>query len=214
MSTLFARLTSPPLVFTFAADLALGDPILTNVSDTSALLVGMPMSGRGLQAGTTLLSLDPVTLSNEPTVAGTQVTLTQGIAQPLRIMKPLTEFIGKPPAMCLVEGAEIYPSATGGDPKTLASEPQIVTLHPYLWIYASANDPAAVPNSIMNVLLDAVDKAILPRNGRSLQNLGLKGVQHCRIEGQATRSPGIEGAVAARVQFVIQAMAAVDTVPL
>ncbi len=213
MSTLFARLTSPPLAFKFTATVSSGDPILTGLSDTSGLLAGMPLSGRGLAQGTTLASVDPVTLSKPPNISGGGVELTQGIANPLRILVPVGEITALP-AMCLIEGAETWPSASAGSPRTASNQPQIVTLSPYAWIYAQAKDPAAVPNSIINALLDAIDAAIRPSDGTSWQNLGLKGVHHCRIEGQTLRSPGVDGLVSARVQFVIQVMAGIDTVPL
>lgn len=53
--------------FTLDGDLTSGSPIVTNIVDTSLIDTGMQVTGTGIPAGTTVLSVD----------SGTQVTLTQ-----------------------------------------------------------------------------------------------------------------------------------------
>jgi hypothetical protein len=83
-----------------------------------------------------------------------------------------------------------------------------------VWLYTQAKQPNAIPNQGMNALLDAIDKVMLPADGRSWQHLGLRGVHHCRIEGRNLRAPGVDGSVSARLQFAVQVMQGVDTTPL
>ena len=214
MSTLFARLTSPPLVFPFTADLTAGDIRLANVSDTSGLFLGMPISGPGLVAGTTLATIEPdVTLSKPVNSGGFAVLLTQGFATTGRRLLTLSE-VTNLPALFLVEGNETHPGPNQGFPRAPTTRPQMITLDPYLWIYASNPDPNGVPNAIINVLLDGIDKVMLPADGRFPQNLGLRGVDHCRIEGKTLRAPGSDGTVNARVQLAVEVIQGVDTVPL
>jgi hypothetical protein len=213
MSTLFKRLTAQPLVFQFTADLTVGDLNLSAVSDTSGLLIGMPISGRGIASGTVLTGINPTTLSKAPNIGDTNVTLTQGIATPGRLLQPIGE-VPALPALFLVEGGEIYPSLSSGSPHVPSNQPQFITLEPYVWLYAASPDPNTVPNSIVNVLLDAIDSVMLPADGRSWQNLGLRGVHHARIEGRVLRAAGVAGSVSARLQFAIQVIQGVETTPL
>ena len=213
MSTLYTMLTSPPVVTQFTGDITVDDVVVNGVSDTSNLLVGMPITGRGMTEGTVLATIDPaVTLSKPPTLTAPGVTLTQGIANPMRILQPIGEVTAFP-ALMLVEGAEVYPSLTTGAPHVQSDRPQIITLEPYCWLYAASPDPNTVPNQIMNALLDAIDQAILPARG-VYQNLGLRGIHHMRIEGRTLRAPGQTGTCSARLQFGIQVIQGVDTTPL
>lgn len=214
MQTLFARLQTPPLVYKFTADLSAGNDVLTSVSDASGLLLGMPISGSGIAEGTVLAALDPdIRLSKLPTLSDTAVALTQGLALPTRILQPIGE-ISATPALCLVEGSEVYPSASAGSPRAPSNQPQLITLEPYAWLYASSPDPTTVPNAIINVLLDAIDTVLLPTDGTSWQNLGLTGVHHARVEGRLLRAAGSAGTVSARIQFGIQILQGYPIAPL
>jgi hypothetical protein len=217
MATLYARLIAPPLVFAFTADLLTGDPTLYNVSDTSGLFVGMPIGGKGLKAGAVLGSLDPVpSLSLPPNIGGIAVALTQGFQSTGRRLVPLSEMTNLP-ALFLVEGNESYPGMASGHPHRQSNTPALITLEPYLWLYAKTDDPIAVPNSIVNVLLDGVDQALEPprnQDGWPLQNLGLKGVVHARVEGKTLRAPGSAGAVNCRVQLSVLVAQGPQTRPL
>ena len=214
MRTLFERLTSPPLVYTFTADLNAGSKVLQAVSDPSGLLLGMPITGRGIQEGTVLAAIEPdIELSKVPTLSDTDITLTQGLATRTRVLAPLGE-IPNLPALCLVEGPETYPSFSAGSPRTASNMPQIITLEPYGWLYASSPAPDTVPNSIINVLLDAIDAVLMPTDGTSWQNLGLTGVHHARIEGRTLRAAGVGGTVSARIQFGIQVLLGVPILPM
>lgn len=214
MQTLFAHLQQPPLVYKFTADLTVGDTVLRSVSNPDGLLQGMPLSGRGIAEGTVLASLSPdIELSKPPTLGNTTVELTQGIALMTRILQPIGE-IPALPALCLVEGPEVYPSLSTGSPRAPSNMPQLITLEPYAWLYAASPDPTTVPNAIINVLLDAIDAVMTPSDSRSWQHLGLSGVHHARIEGRTLRAAGVNGSVSARLQFGIQILQGVPIAPL
>jgi hypothetical protein len=59
-----------------------------------------------------------------------------------------------------------------------------------LMIYVSGADPAAIPSSLLNPLVDAVCAAIEPDADEENQTLGGR-VQYCRVNGQIDRNDGI-----------------------
>jgi hypothetical protein len=216
MQTLFELLTAPPLVFGFTADVFQNDAVLHNVSDTSGLFAGMPVAGTGIAPGTRLLTLDPEpTLSIPAQDSQAQAALTQGFQTYSRRLKAWSD-VANQPAFFLVDYHEIYPgmTATGGAPAREDTSPARINLQARGWIYVNLPDPAAVPGSSINPLLDGIEEALKPSRG-VWQNLGLKGVVHCRIEGTVLKDAGaIDGQVICQIPIVIQAMQAVDTVPL
>lgn len=214
--TLFQYLTAPPLVFSFAADITAGDTVLNNVSDTSGLLLGMPIWGQGIPAHAVLASLDPVTLSAAPTQSLGGVALGQGFQTIGRRLRPVAE-VARQPALFLVEGDEEYP-ALGGSTQRQSNVPAIITLEAFLWVYARVTDPDALPSAVLNALLDGIDKALLPPatapNG-VWQNLGLSGVLSVRVEGRPIRDGGhFDGQAGARVPIAIRVAQGFDTAPL
>jgi hypothetical protein len=78
MTALFDLLTGPPMVFGFTADTTTGDEVLANVSDTTGLMLGMPISGPGIAEHSLIVDLSPLTLSQAATGDNTAAPLTQG----------------------------------------------------------------------------------------------------------------------------------------
>ena len=211
MQALFAKLTAPPLVFNFVADVKQGDVTLTNVSDTSGLFVGMPLGGQGVADGATIATMTPsvtMSLPGASTVAGAQ--LIQGFRttgrRPQRV-----EDTPDQPAMFLVDGNNHYA------PRPQQASPK-VTLRPEIWIYSRAgDDPDVVPASSLNPMLDAIDTALTPANASTgvWQNLGLAGVIYARIEGEIEYAPGyMVGQAVAIVPLVIEVAQPFPTQPL
>jgi len=195
MSTLFDKLQQPPMIFAFTADLTAGDVTLANVSDTSGMLVGMPISGTGVEDGAVLATITPtVTLSLSATADATASPLTQGFQTASRRLAQAIQEADMP-AMYLIDTGEDHPTdrpTTGAFRITLACE---------LWIFSRAGaDPTTVPATALNTLLDAVEKVLIPSGsqpgGGFRQALGLKGVDYCRIEGEVIKDPGHDGALA------------------
>src|SRR5487761_916934 len=188
--TLFARLTSAPLVFNFVADTALNDAVLFNISDTSGLAVGMPIFGPGIAAETTIAALTPVvSLSQPATLQQAGGAMSQGLQTVGRRLKPWS-LVAAQPALFLVTGRERFPGLSLGRPST---QPAMIELSADLWIYAKTGDPDAVPDALLNALLDGVEQALDPPPTAPTgmwQSLGLSGVLHARIEGEVMRWGG------------------------
>lgn len=194
MEALFARLQQPPMVFEFTADTTTGDFALANVSDTSGMLVGMPISGPGVASGATLDSIMPtVTMSLPATADQTASPLTQGFQTASRRLAAPPEEVDMP-AMYLLDNAEEHPPRE-------SSRPYLALISCDLVIFSTAGeDPSTVPATALNNLIDAIEKALYPTGsqpgGGFRQPLGLSGVQYCRIEGEVQKDPGHDGRLA------------------
>ena len=211
MSTLFDRLQQPPMIFGFTADTTTDDVTLANVSDTSGMLVGMPISGDGIADGSVLASISPsVTVSLPATADRTASPLTQGFQTASRRLAHAIQEADMP-AMYLLDVAEEHPARN-------SSNPYIALIYCELWIFSKAGeDPESVPASALNILIDAVEKALNPSGtqpgGGLRQPLGLQGVHYCRIEGEIQKDPGHDGRLAgAIVPIRIAASSILDTV--
>lgn len=215
-SALFAKLTAPPLNVPFLASIQSGQRVI-GVSDIANLVVGMPISGPGMQDGALLTSLDPVTLSLPATQSLSNTTLKQGFATTARRAKQLETAFAQP-ALFLIEGPETYPawSANTYGAKRHDTGPTYITLEPYLLLYALTTDSTGNPNQVMNTLLDGIDTALQPPTIRDAQSLGLSGVKHCWIEGKTLRSPGTDasGQATAIVRLTIAVLQYAPNVPL
>lgn len=68
-----------------------------------------------------------------------------------------------------------------------------------LYLYAnSGQDPNAVPATALNNLMDAIEAALAPGPGQTVQNLG--GIVHyCRISGEVMTDEGVLGAQAVAI---------------
>lgn len=216
MAALYQRLQRPPLFFSFTADLTAGDPTLYNISDTSGLVVGMPLFGNGVAPAATVAGLDPAVMSAPAASGGFGLALGQGIATSSRRLQPWTS-VKNQPALFLVGGHNLYPGISGREGR-LSNTPARITLEPVVWIYANVPDPNALPETTLNALLDAFEKTLDPDpatdNGVWL-NLGLQGVIHCRIEGRVLINTGpIDGQAVAQIPLAVEVVQSVDTVPL
>ena len=208
MGALFAKLTGPPLVFPFFADLTTGSATLTNISDTSGLMVGMPVAGDGISADATIATISPsVTLSLPAIADRTASPLLQGFQTfQRRLRDPNAE--QDMPALYLLELNEIHPfrGSTGATNIELNCE---------AWIYTKiAATENAVPAATLNTLIDGIEAAFnSPTAFR--QNLGLNGVLYARIEGELQKDPGHTAQIAmAVVPLKILVAPHTDTFPL
>ena len=196
ISTLFDALQQPPMVFEFTADTTTGETALTNVSDTSGLQAGMPISGPGIEIGATLASIVPsVTLSLPAIADASAVALTQGFQTASRRLAHPSQEVDKP-AMYLLDIGEEHP--TRG-----SNSAYFAIIHSELWIYSDAGaDPnsAFSPASALNNLIDAVEKVLNPSGsdpgGGFQQTFGLEGLLYARIEGEIQKDPGYDGKLA------------------
>ena len=108
VTALLNKLTAPPLVFPFTADLTTGSTTLANVSDTSGLMVGMPVAGDGVSADASIATVTPeVTLSLPAIADRTASPLLQGFQTTgRRLRDPGAE--QDMPALYLVELNELH----------------------------------------------------------------------------------------------------------
>ncbi|HEY3910379.1 MAG TPA: hypothetical protein VGM07_10850 [Stellaceae bacterium] len=72
--------------------------------------------------------------------------------------------------------------------------PIVWTLYADFYIYVHSSDPYAAPATILNPLLDALERALAPSPATGIQNLGLPlMVQHAYIAGKIDTDEGILG---------------------
>jgi hypothetical protein len=68
------------------------------------------------------------------------------------------------------------------------------TLYADFYIYVHSSDPYAAPATILNPLLDALERALAPSAATGIQNLGLPlMVQHAYISGKIETDEGVLG---------------------
>jgi hypothetical protein len=207
MTALFAKLTAPPLVFPFAADTTTGDVALANVSDTSGLMVGMPVAGEGVPLDATIATVTPAVTLSLPAVADrTAAPLLQGFQTTARRLRDAQREEDMP-ALYLVELNEVHPfrASTGATAIELNCE---------AWIYTKVGaDENAIPAATLNALIDGIERAFYSPT-HFAQQLGLMGVEYARIEGELQKDPGHSAQQAmAVVPIKILAYPHVDTVP-
>jgi len=193
VGALFSKLTGPPVVVAFTADTTTGSATLTNVSDTTHLMVNMPVGGDGLSIGTTIATVTPeVTLSLPAIADRTASPLLQGFATTgRRLADPSAE--QDMPALYLVELNELH----GYRASNAAA---LIELNCEVWIYTNAGAEAnAVPAATLNTLIDGIERALYPTPAGFRQNLGVSGVHYARIEGEVQKDPGHSGQIAMAV---------------
>jgi len=72
--------------------------------------------------------------------------------------------------------------------------PIVWTLYADFYIYVHSSDPYAAPATILNPLLDALERALAPSPASGIQNLGLPlMVQHAYISGKIETDEGVLG---------------------
>lgn len=196
VSTLFDRLKSAPMIFYFTADLTEGSADLANVSDTSGMLVGMPVSGDGVALDAVLATIEPsVTLSLPATKDVTASPLTQGFQTVDRRLSHALDEVDMP-AFYLLDVGEEHPPRPG-------SQPTRIGISCEAWVFSrSGEDPGSTPATMLNIMLDALERALDPAHDSPTgirQDLGLHGVLSCRIEGEVQKDPGHAGALAGAI---------------
>lgn len=180
-------------MFAFAADTTTGSATLTNVSDTSGLMAGMPVAGDGLPAGATIATVAPDVTVSPPAIADrTAAPLLQGFQTVSRRAADATAEQDMP-ALYLVGLNELHPPRAG----TAAA---LVELNYEAWIYTGVGaDANAVPDAMLNMLIDGIERALYPTPTGFRQNLGVAGVHYCRIEGELQKDPGHSAQIAMAV---------------
>ena len=208
MTTLFQRLTQPPLMLSFTADVRQGDQVLYSASDAASLMPGMPLFGPGIAAGATVTATQPtVTMSLPGTGDYAGASLQQGILTASRRLVPAAK-ISDTPALFLAGGVDTYPPRP-------SMQPARITLRPAIYLYYFCPDPDAVPETVTNALLDAIDQVIDPdpRSDDGVwQTLRLAGVVHARIEGDVVLNLGtLDGRVLCTVPLAIEVVQSQST---
>lgn len=210
MTALFNTLTAAPMVFAFTADTTTGSVELTNVSDEAGLMIGMPVAGDGVPAEAAIATLTPtVTLTLPAAADRTAVPLLQGFQTASRRLSDAAAEQDMP-ALYLVELNELHPFRG-------SAAPVLVELNAEAWIYTKIGaEENAIPAAMLNTLIDGIERALYPppdHPGGRRQNLGLHGVQYCRIEGEVQKDPGHNAQLAMAVIPIKIAVAQhVDTV--
>jgi hypothetical protein len=194
MTALFNLLTAPPLVFGFTADTAIGNTTLANVSDTSKLIVGMPVMGNGLATDTTIASVSPAVTVSLPAISTVSASaMSQGFQTARRrLADPYAE--QDMPALYLVEVNEVHEMR-------VSTEPVLVVLNCEALIFTAVGaDQNAVPAATLNTLIDGIEAALYPTPRGYRQTLGLDGmVLYCRIEGEVQKDPGHDNRLAGAI---------------
>jgi hypothetical protein len=93
------------------------------------------------------------------------------------------------------EQPALFMSEKGGLAQVKALGAQTVwTLYADFYIYVHSSDPYAAPATVLNPLLDALERALAPSPATGIQNLGLPLlVQHAYIAGKIETDEGILG---------------------
>jgi hypothetical protein len=196
VNALFGKLTSPPLVFQFTADTALGSSTLANVSVLTGLMVGMPVMGDGLPADAIITAINPaVTISLAAIADRTGSLMTQGFQTTARrFADPNVE--QDMPALYLVEISEFH----AGRPVRGSAEPALIELNCEAWIFTKVGaDRNAIPAATLNILIDGIERALYPTPQTFRQTLGVNGVLFARIEGEIQIDPGHNGQIAGAI---------------
>ena len=93
------------------------------------------------------------------------------------------------------EQPALFMSEKGGHAAIKAlGAPIVWTLYADFYIYVHSDDPYAAPATILNPLLDALERALAPSPATGVQNLGLpQMVQHAYIAGKIETDEGVLG---------------------
>jgi hypothetical protein len=198
MLALLAKLAGAPCTVNFTADTEAGSAVLGNVSDAADLLKGMPVFGPGVREGAVLATLTPtVTMNLTASATATGAALSVGFRTSGRRLKHWTE-VAEQPALFVDDGEELWPGHLSGIPAKAEMTAAI-------WIYSDiGKNPDAVPASVLNALLAAIETALAPQvtwEGLSIQNVQTLGglVEHCWIEGILDKASGHTGGQAIAV---------------
>ena len=183
MLALMSRLASS-IATSFTGTTTYGSAVVTGISSTTGLFVGLPVSSARTVAGTTIASIDSatqVTLSAAAASAGI-ASFTTGFLTVSRRLK-LWRDVAAQPAL-FVRNAD---DDVANRPHRM---PARLTINAEAWIYNQTGpSEAAAPAVLQNYLLDALTDALEPTAGTETLTLG--GLVHnCWIEGNIERHPG------------------------
>lgn len=187
LAALFAALQAS-IVFSFVANAATSSPILTAATgQVASLFTGLPVFGPGIARNTYVNAFDPiaqtVTLSQNPTIAGTGVSFKTGFLYSSRRLKFWTEQ-KEQPALFLrhTEDDDEYRATMALSQTEMSAE---------IWIYSQAgSDPDAAPDTTLNNLCRCVRGVFKPDNP-STRTYTIGGAAlWCRIEGKSRYEPG------------------------
>jgi hypothetical protein len=94
-----------------------------------------------------------------------------------------------------IEQPALSMSEKGGHAAVKAlGAPIVWTLYADFYIYVHSSDPYVAPATILNPLLDALERALAPAPATGIQNLGLPGiVSHAYIAGKIETDEGVLG---------------------
>jgi len=93
------------------------------------------------------------------------------------------------------EQPALFLSERGGHAAVKAlGAPAVWTLYADFYLYAHSSDPYAVPATLLNPLIDALEAALAPSPNTGIQNLGLPAiVRHAYIAGKIETDEGVLG---------------------
>lgn len=195
LTTLFNTLVDS-IAVEFTAGTLAGDPVLQDPSTTQGFFVGLPVVGASIPRQSVITSLSPLTLSIAPTVNAASVALSTGFLTTGRRLKRWNQVTSQPALFLRSEDEESeWPAAPM----------QSLTLRVEAYVYSNlGQDPDAVPETMLNNLLDAIDAAMAPDNPMThLFTLGGL-VAWCRIVGRVIKDTGdADGQAIARVPIEI-----------
>ena len=129
MTALFGFITGPPCIVNFTGTFVANSPLVSALSSTDGLFVGMPVSSRcGIPDETFWLTLSPPTLTQAATAPGTAVPMTQGFQTTGRRLQFWQDAFDNPAIFLRDSGAE-YPPRPSGIPARSNSKPKSGRLH-------------------------------------------------------------------------------------
>ncbi|HUN99571.1 MAG TPA: hypothetical protein VMU69_25470 [Bradyrhizobium sp.] len=94
-----------------------------------------------------------------------------------------------------IEQPALFMSEKGGHAVVKAlGAPIVWTLYADFYVYAHASDPYIAPATVLNPLIDGLERALAPPRANGIQNLGLPNmVQHAYIAGKIETDEGVLG---------------------
>ena len=68
-----------------------------------------------------------------------------------------------------------------------------------IYLYVRTDEPGAIPQQLLNVILDSIDAAFSPDAGQAALTLGVSGVSRIWVEGEIVTCEGTLGEQAAAI---------------
>ena len=174
LEALFATLVGS-LETSFTANTAAGNPVLSNVSTTQGLYLGVPVVGGSIPPGSVVQSLAPLTLTIAPTANATAVALETGFLTTDRRLAHYSK-VQEQPALFQVSATERTAYQGLQQRRTIRAD---------VFVYTNVGkNPNIVPEKALHALLDAIEAAMAPDNpGTGQFTLGGL-VSWCRVAAE------------------------------